>query len=244
MQGFPAPVQQKEGGYLSIDLYSGTPGSGKSYRAVCEVLSWLKRGKNVIANFPVNLSYFGKKKIGHFEFIRNTDLTVDYLLSFAQEHHHHGLDAQTLVVVDEAAIIFNCRQWDKSNHQEWLNFFANHRHFNFSFILISQDERMLDRQIRGLIESEFKHRSMRNYKTFGWILSMLCGGLFMQVEYWHPCRLKSNAVMFRINRKKANCYDTMALFNLKDDGEEGKADDSNQKDVEQPGSEALSQASG
>ena len=45
-----------------IYLYSGTPGSGKSLYATYEILRLLKAKKGVIANFPINLGYFRKKK--------------------------------------------------------------------------------------------------------------------------------------------------------------------------------------
>lgn len=39
---------------MAISLYSGTPGSYKSYHATEDIIKWLMRGKNVIANFPVD----------------------------------------------------------------------------------------------------------------------------------------------------------------------------------------------
>ena len=37
-----------------ISLYSGTPGSYKSYHAVQRSLIWLATGGNLITNFPLN----------------------------------------------------------------------------------------------------------------------------------------------------------------------------------------------
>ena len=37
---------------MAIELYSGTPGSYKSYHAVSECINALKHGKNLITNFP------------------------------------------------------------------------------------------------------------------------------------------------------------------------------------------------
>ena len=71
---------------------------------------------------------------------------------------------------------------------------------------------MLDKQIRGLIEIEFKHRSLKNYKLFGMLLDLIFRGCFMCVEIWYPCKLKTGA-MFSVFRKSyAQCYDTMGLF--------------------------------
>lgn len=201
---------------MSISLYSGTPGSYKSYHAVSDILSWLSWGKNVIANFPVKYdTYFKPKKLaklGSFNFVRNTDLTVEYLITYAKKHHKAGIKPQTLVVFDEASIKFNARQFDNADRMEWINFFANHRHFNFEVILIAQNDRMLDRQVRGLIEYDYKHRALKNMNFATFLISLVCRGLFRVVELWYPCRQITNVNICRFNIKKARCYDTMALF--------------------------------
>ncbi|MBQ9673198.1 MAG: hypothetical protein IJV39_01075 [Ruminococcus sp.] len=202
---------------MAISLYSGTPGSYKSYHATADIIQWLGRGKNVIANFPVNARkyYKKRKKIGNFVFKPNTELTVDYLLNFAKENHNkQSLKAQTLVVIDEASIMFNSRQFDRKDRMEWINFFANHRHFNYEFILIAQNDRMLDRQIRGLLEYDMKHRALKNWNLAMALLSFVCKGVFHAVEYWYPCKIKTATHLKKFKPKIAACYDTMALFNF------------------------------
>ena len=198
---------------LAISLYSGTPGSYKSYHAVYRSILWLKTGGNVISNFPLNYGKVIKKPVkGIYEMIDNTSLTVDYLINFAAEHHKRTVKAQTLVVIDEASIRFNSRDFNVKDRMEWIRFFANHRPFNFEIVLIAQQDRMLDRQIRGCIETEFKHRALKNHKLFGRFLNWLFHGCFMCVEYWYPCKLKNEAMFHVFNKRIASCYDTMALF--------------------------------
>lgn len=208
---------------MAISLYSGTPGSYKSYHATADIIQWLGRKKNVIANFPVNASkyYRGRKlqKLGKFVFKPNTELTIDYLLKFARENHKPGkLNAQTLIVIDEASILFNAREFDRKGRMEWVNFFANHRHYNFDVILIAQNDRMLDRQIRGLLEYDIKHRALKNWNFAFALLSFFFKGIFHAVEYWYPCKLKTSTSLKKFNKRIAACYDTMALFNFKNDG--------------------------
>ena len=117
-----------------------------------------------------------------------------------------------MVVIDEASIKFNSRDFNVKDRMEWIRFFANHRHFNFEIVLIAQQDRMLDRQIRGCIETEFKHRALKNHKLFGRFLNWLFHGCFMCVEYWYPCKLKNEAMFHVFNKRIASCYDTMALF--------------------------------
>ena len=110
---------------VAISLYSGTPGSYKSYHAVKEAITWLKLGRNLITNFPLNYQKRIKKPIkGVYECVNNLDLTVDYLINFACEHHTPSLRAQTLVIIDEASIKFNSRDFQLKDRMGWINFFA------------------------------------------------------------------------------------------------------------------------
>lgn len=197
---------------MSIWLYSGTPGSYKSYHAVKDVISWLRSGKNVICNFPVDFAKVGVKPRGVYEFWKNTDITCNNLLRFAEEHHKPSYKPQTLVVIDEASVFFNPREFGRKDRMQWINFFANHRHFNFEIILITQQDRMLDRQIRGLIEYEVKHRALAKANLITMLLSKLFRGLYMTIDIWYPCKIKVTANLNRFRKKIANCYDTMALF--------------------------------
>lgn len=49
------------------------------------------------------------------------------------------------------------------------------------------------------------------------LISIACRGLFHCVEYWYPCKIKTSTQLKRFNKKIADCYDTMALFNFTDD---------------------------
>ncbi len=195
-----------------ITLYSGTPGSYKSYHAVCDILNWLKSNRNVITNFPVDYQRLGIKPSGIYKFCKNTEITPKMLLSFHIENHKLSFKPQTLIVIDEASTFFNPREFGRSDRLEWINFFANHRHFNFEVILITQSDKMLDKQIRGLIEYEIKHRALARANLIMWLLSKVFKGLFITVEIWYPCKMRITSNLHRFKKKKASCYDTMALF--------------------------------
>ena len=198
---------------MSLNLYSGTPGSYKSFHAVKSAVNWLRSGGNLITNFPLDYTkYLKKKPKGVYHCVNNLELTVDYLIDFACQFHHKGVKAQTLVIIDEASIKFNSRDFTVRDRMGWINFFANHRHFNFNIILITQQDIMIDKQIRGLIESEYKHRALKNYKLFGAFLNLIFRGCYMCVEYWYPCKLKVGSEMCFFNKRIAACYDTMGLF--------------------------------
>lgn len=195
-----------------ITLYSGTPGSYKSYHAVCDILNWLKSNRNVITNFSVDYQRLGIKPSGIYKFCKNTEITPKMLLSFHRENHKLSYKPQTLIVIDEASTFFNPREFGRSDRMEWIYFFANHRHFNFEVILITQSDKMLDKQIRGLIEYEIKHRALARANLIMWLLSKVFKGLFITVEIWYPCKMRITSNLHRFKKKKADCYDTMALF--------------------------------
>lgn len=195
-----------------ISLYSGTPGSGKSLYAANYIITWLKSKRAVIANFPIDLGYFKGKKIGEYVYKMNSELTVRFLKNYAKDHHQKGREHQTLLVIDECACIFNSRSWDRADRADWILFFQQHRKLGYDVILVAQNDRLIDRQIRAFIETEFKHRNVRNYKFFGWILALITGGLFCRVEYWYGTRLKVGSQYFLLNKKKAAIYDTSLIF--------------------------------
>jgi zona occludens toxin (predicted ATPase) len=203
-----------------IFLYSGTPGSGKSLHAAYKIWASLKVIKRpVIANFPISFDKLSKNIFGkrlkdadniesRFTYLDNQSLTVKYLQDFALEHHKLNREGQTLLIIDECAMMFNSRMWDMKGRQEWIFFFQQHRKLGYDIILIAQHDRLIDRQIRAFIETEYKHRAIKNYKFFGWILSLIFRGLFISIEYWYGTRLRCSSEMFVLNRRKASIYDT------------------------------------
>ena len=66
-----------------ICLYSGTPGSGKSYHVTEQIFYSLRFGRNVIANFPIRVDKI-KKCRGKFLYLDNQHMTIKALLEFAK----------------------------------------------------------------------------------------------------------------------------------------------------------------
>lgn len=195
-------------------MYTGTPGSGKSVHASQDVISWLRRGKGLIANYPINEEAVGKCK-SHAIYWDNSELTVERLVKYALEHHKIGKEHQTLVIVDEAQVKFNCRDLGRKDRQDWVNLFTQHRKLGYDFILITQFDRMIDRQIRAMTESEWKHRKLNNCGTGGVILSLLTGfsAWFICIEYWYGGnKLKLGQKVFRYKKRYGKISDSYRLF--------------------------------
>ncbi|OPY59655.1 MAG: Zonular occludens toxin (Zot) [Pelotomaculum sp. PtaU1.Bin035] len=196
-----------------IVLYSGTPGSGKSYHAVALVLRTLGWGRLVIANFALTFTEKQLKK-GYdkrFYYMENEQININNLVEFALEHEmiEKKKESQCLVVIDEAGGRFNCREYGVKDRREWIDFFSQHRKLGFDFILVAQNDRMLDRQIRGYIETEKKHRKCNNFGPF----ALLPFPFFVAVEYWYTAKLRVASEFMIFRKKIAEQYDSMKMFN-------------------------------
>lgn len=220
-----------------IYLYSGTPGSGKSYHAAKQIYDNLFVNKNVIANFEINtavaamtpygyLKYILHKKLnikfkkynqfrksGKFIYRDNSEITPQYFIEYAKENHKSHREGQTLVVIDECGVIFNPRSWDNTKRLEWIKFFSMHRHYGFDFILISQSDRMIDRQIRCLLEYDVKHRDAKNFGFYGKIFSLLFRNhFFAAITYWYGIKEKCGIEFLLVRNRIFDLYDTFKVF--------------------------------
>lgn len=218
-----------------IYLYSGTPGSGKSLHAAKDIIKKLQRKHAVIANFDINLDIVKdtiftninekikkilkkkskkkfQRKIGKFIYKDNSQMTVEYLINYAKKEHKKGKEGQTLIVIDECAVLFNSREWNKPGRYEWIKFFQMHRHYGYNIILVSQNDRLIDRQIRAFIEYDVKHRKANNLGFIGMLITMLGMHLFAAVTYWYGIREKLNTELFIFKKIYKELYDSYSSF--------------------------------
>ena len=110
-----------------ISLYSGTPGSGKSYHVANVRQSRLRFRHTSIGNFPVN-NY--KHYKGEYIYCRNEELTPKYLIDYSKEYFktHRFCEGAILLLIDEAQLLFNSRDFMRNDRMEWISFFTQHRH--------------------------------------------------------------------------------------------------------------------
>lgn len=204
-----------------IFLYSGTPGSGKSLHQADRIYYHLKFNRPVIANYEINTSLF-KKKVP-FLFIPNNELKPDKLIEISKEYfkNHRFKEGALSLYIDECQLLFNAREWAQSGRQEWLSFFTQHRKYGYDIYLVAQFDRMIDRQIRSLIEYEYVHRKVSNFGKFGKVINLLTGGgLFVSVEVWYPLHEVIGHEFFHYKKlygKLYNSYNTFTDFNLSSD---------------------------
>lgn len=196
-----------KGVHTMIYFVSGRPGGGKSLFMASFIYKQLKRGRNVIANFEINMDYFKKcqhpERLGQFIYASNDELTtqsylninaktkkfsyIDGLWGFALNFHDSTIkgprfERQTYIILDECGGLFNSRTYNARDRLEWLDFFSKHRKLGYTVYLIAQDDSQIDKQVRNMFHKQIECRCVTSMKLFGKILAFLCGGnLFVRI---------------------------------------------------------------
>jgi len=204
-----------------IWLYTGTPGSGKSIHAAKDIYWKLRKHDWVIANFDINSDYFvkGNKNIQKGIFIErpNWKINAQWLIDFSRSYFKKDkrgrtIEGQALLVIDECQRLFDSRDWQAQGRREWIKFFTQHRKLGYNIILITQHDRFIDRQIRGLVEYEVLHRKLNNFKFIGKVVGRLMGGsAFIAITTWYGAREKISSEVFA-GKKYYEFYDSYKMF--------------------------------
>lgn len=206
---------------MTIYLYTGTPGSGKSMHTAKLIMETLRYKRcPVVCNFPINPDTKGYER---FTFVENLKLTPDYLYDYARYYWADQpiREDNILLVVDEAQLLFNSRDWGQNDRMAWIEFLSQHRHFGYKVVFIAQFDRMIDRQIRALVEYEYVHRKMGNFGWKGKAIALLCGGeLFVCVKRYYGLKEIIGAEYSRKHKKLFRLYDSYSTFS-RIDGAEG-----------------------
>lgn len=207
-----------------ISLYTGSVGSGKSYHSIEVGLQVIKEGRHVIANFPIKPKkrfLTNKQKKKHDDqfnrWLFDDEITIEKLVALSFEKGWYGKESQCMVIIDEAGILFNSRDWQTAgdHRRKWIKFLSQSRKFGYDFVFVAQSDRMIDKQIRGLVEYEVKHLKANNSFFFSF-LSIFRITLFMYIYKWYQTKLKGNIRFSKYSQSVADRYDTMRTFNMEE----------------------------
>ena len=163
-----------------IVLYSGTPGSGKSLDCAKQIYTKLRVGQTVIGNMIIRPEVLKKCK-GKYFYVDTYSMNPEDFVEYADKYHKKGKEGQTTIVIDECQQIFNAREWTAPHMKEWNKFFQLHRHHGYNIYLISQFDRLIDRQTRSLIEYERIHRKVSNMGFIGMLAGIFFKGVCLSV---------------------------------------------------------------
>ena len=198
-----------------IYLYSGTPGSGKSSDAVRFIRQYLyKTDGLVISNFAFARPFPWGTKADVYE-VDNVDLTPRLIVSkvMPKIKGKRVKENSYLLVIDEAQLKFNNRDWNDQERAAWISFFTQHRKLGFDVLLICQFSGMLDKQIRPLIEYEVIHRKFSSFGIVSKIISTLfLNRLYARVLFYMPTKTRIAGGFYLLLPYMCKFYDSHALF--------------------------------
>lgn len=153
-----------------IQLFSGIPGCGKTYRAVFELVK--AQGKYYVFH---NISGLKQEKIENGEFIQTIPGRDEFNTFFSLENQtalsesvKEKYKRSMLIIIDEAQVPlgrFN------ANVKEWM---AYHRHLGQDIWLITHDKMNIDKSYHSLIEIEIKGKKGFIFNSF--IYSFIVSG--------------------------------------------------------------------
>lgn len=116
-----------------ISMFSGLPGSGKSYILTHEIIKAMKIGRPVFSNFKVLHPKLG----GCYKL--DIDMIKDVVFPEG-----------SLLVIDEAGMCYNSRDWKKFDIKDF-EFFTQHRHQGYDLLLGVQHPNRVDVSIREVV---------------------------------------------------------------------------------------------
>lgn len=199
---------------MTIYLFSGTPGAGKSLHMAELIYYSLRMKKPVVANFDIARSSVKNPKC--FGYLPNEKLTVDNLVKFSEMYFNGNTPKEGAIklFIDECQIIFNARDWNAKDRKQWVKFFTQHRKLGYDIYLVAQYDQMIDKQIRSLIEYEVKHRKVNNVGWFGKLVTFLSIGstIVCAITYWYGQKMRLSSEFFLGRKKFYRLYDTYTMF--------------------------------
>jgi zona occludens toxin len=145
-----------------IIIHEGVPGAGKSYDAVKKILAALKKGRTIYTNIdgldrPECLEYISS-------YIGTTREDLADILFFIEKGKIQNFWDYTaegsLIVIDEAQLFFNSRDFSKQSNREFSDWASTHRHHGYDLILITQRAERIDTAVRSLAEFKYRYRKL------------------------------------------------------------------------------------
>ena len=204
-----------------IEVYTGTPGSGKSAHAARQVRYALTRPgdkRPVIANFPLGTDApVPAESRGLFTHIPNEEMSAGKIIDLANEYWDSGVhrfeEDWLLLCLDECQLFFNSRRWSDKSRMSYLEFLSQSRKYGVKVILIAQSAKMIDNQFRMLIEVEHNHRRVTSMGPLGMLVAMPFGNrLSLDVRYLFQTNERLGMDLLLPNKRDFAMYDSYARF--------------------------------
>jgi len=140
---------------MGINLVSGLPGTGKSLTGLKQfILPALKKGRKVYTNIEgldlLRVSLYLDMEFNDVEklLVYNDKFTTKMLLTH--------VDPNSLIVIDEAQVYWNNRDYASEENKSLLPFLQKHRHYGLDIVFLTQNIDQLDVGIRRLCQVHYR----------------------------------------------------------------------------------------
>lgn len=185
---------------MSLYVYSGVPGSGKTYHAVRDMVC---NRSPVVTNVRVS-------GIPDAAVLPISDIKPRLLMAFSDWwfSSHPYRENSLLLVVDEAQLLFNSRTWKDDDRLDWLAFLSQHRKYGYRCVFIAQSIQMIDKQFRCLCEFDVRHTAASSVSVATRFLSLLGLRLTCAKYYYFETDVLVMRDIYRIGRRVYRHYDT------------------------------------
>jgi hypothetical protein len=177
-----------------IEVFEGKLGGGKTYSATVRIVHQLRKGGVVATNIELNrqalVDYCARKYRVQLDLEKQLYvLTEEQLFNF---HSHIPMgahaDARPLIVIDEAHLWFNSRDWAQAS-RDVLKFLTQSRKLHVDIILISQSALNLDKQFIRMVQYVWRFRDMDRFKIPGLGISYPTLIRFATFGLWNPSQI-------------------------------------------------------
>lgn len=153
-----------------IEIFEGRIGGGKTYSAVERMAQYVSNGGACWTNVEINLEGFRAlcwKRYGWEVQPGQMNVLSDEQMAVFHRHSPSGVPGKpSLVVVDEAHLWFNSRDWCHTS-KELLTFLTQSRKVHTDVIFISQSVNNIDKQFMRLVQWVWTFRDLSTWKPKG-----------------------------------------------------------------------------
>lgn len=153
---------------MTIYAYTGLPGSGKTLHATRTVLRrvWRRHPLPAVTTWQLRLADAPPEARRCWHCVPADQLTPALLTAAAEDYWRTrgpAREDRLLLAIDEAHIIYGARQWARKDRQEWLAWYGQHRHQGWTVLLLVQSLKMLDSQLRSIVDEERRHINLARW---------------------------------------------------------------------------------
>lgn len=197
-----------------IEIYEGRLGGGKTYYAVRRMMEYMAAGGHVSSNIHLKWDKVCEYVLNKYSWKLVPEqylfLDDDQICLFHRHTPCGSFEQPSLVVIDEAHIWLNSRDWSQQS-RELLTFLTQSRHCFTDIIFISQAALNCDKQIMRLVQYIWRFRDMKKYRIagigVGWPLNQ-----FLRVQFDQDGTTVLDSVFEWKEKAIYELYDSFVLY--------------------------------